>query len=145
LPGEEEEEEVPMRSRLVLVLAPLLAVTAAVVPNLRGSGRVVTGHGEQLLARYSDYNLHLAFARSALDALPRVRVRIRGPRDELVYEGVSSEPALFARVPRGTYRVTAEHAGRTETRTIAVDDGTAPSLHLFDWRDAPAAQASAGR
>jgi hypothetical protein len=134
-----------MRSRLVLVLAPLLAVTAAVIPNLRGSGPVVTGHGEQLMSRYRDYNLHLAFARSALEALPRVRVRIRGPRGELVYEGVFREAELFARVPRGTYRVTAEHAGRVETRAIAVDDSAAPSLQLFDWRDAPAAQASAGR
>ena len=66
---------------------------------------------------------------------PRVRVRIVGA-EGVVYDGVSAEPMLFARLPRGVYRVTAEHAGRAETQAVAVDDTAAPLLHLFDWKDA---------
>jgi hypothetical protein len=125
-----------MSSRLVLVLAMLLGAVVAVIPRFDGhEGRIATGDGEQLMQRYRDYNLHLAFARPAPESHPGVRVRIVGARG-VVYEGVSAEPMLFARLPRGVYRVTAEHAGRAETQAVAVDDTAAPALHLFDWKDA---------
>jgi hypothetical protein len=124
-----------MSSRLVLVLAVLLGVTVAAIPKIAGlEGRIATGAGEGLMQRYRDYNLHLAFAPPAVESYPSpVRVRIVGPKG-LVYEGVSDEPMLFARLPRGVYQVTAEHAGRAETQALAVGDSVRPSLHLFDWR-----------
>ena len=126
-----------MSSRLVLVLAVLLGAMVVAVPELDGhKGRVAIGDGERLLPRYRDYNLHLAFARHAPDSHPDVRVRIVGAHG-VVYEGVSAEPMLFARLPRGVYRVTAERGGRAETQAVAVDDTAAPSLHLFDWKEAP--------
>jgi len=123
-----------MSSRLVLVLAIMLGAMVAAVPGLDGGNHRIATGDEALMQRYRDYNVHLAFARSALEWHPRVRVRIVG-HDGVVYDGVSAEPMLFARLPRGVYRVTAEHAGRAETQAVTVDDTAAPSLHLFDWKD----------
>jgi hypothetical protein len=123
-----------MSSRLVLVLAVLLCAIVAAVPVDRWNDRIAIGD-QGLMQRYGDYNLHLTFARSALAWHPHVRVRIFGP-EGLVYDVVSAEPMLFARLPRGVYRVTAEHAGKAETQAVAVDDTAAPALHLFDWKDA---------
>ena len=140
-----------MSSRLVLVLAVLLGA-AAIASGLEFGVRTGASDArerQRMMREYGEYNLHLAFAQSSGRSLPDVKVKILGPEDEVVYEGAAGGPMLFARLPRGEYQVTAEHAGMAQTQAIAVGGAGGQTLHYFYW-DAPArgawtASASAGR
>jgi hypothetical protein len=116
-----------------------LAVTLAGAPALATtefdvlSGAIGLDEREQMMKRYDDYNLHLAFARANGEFLADVNVTIEDARGETVFEGVSDGPLFFAALPRGNYRVTAEYDGRAITRSLNVHRQSAP-MRYFHWR-----------
>ena len=96
------------------------------------SGGVALEEREQMMQRYRDYNLHLAFAEQNGQFLAGVRVTVRDAGGNVVVSSVSEGPFLFASVTPGTYTVAAEFRGETKTRMIQVGQGAAP-LQYFRW------------
>jgi hypothetical protein len=101
------------------------------------SGGVAQEEREQMMQRYRDYNLHLAFAEPNGQYLVGVKVTVRDAGGNVVVGGVSDGPLLFASLPPGAYRVTAEFAGKPMTRTVQVGLGAAP-MHYFRWDEVSA-------
>lgn len=118
---------------LVAIVSALSAPAAASQDVHVVSGAVGLDEREEMMKMYDDFNLHLAFARRNGEFLADVRVTIEDARGETVYEGVADGPLLFAALPRGNYRVTAEYDGEAITRSLNVHAQSAP-LRYFHWR-----------
>jgi hypothetical protein len=97
------------------------------------SGAVGIDERERMMQQYSDYNLHLAFARMNGEFLADVKVTIQDARGDTVDEGVADGPLFFAALPTGNYRVTAEFDGESITRSLNVHRQAAP-MRYFHWR-----------
>ena len=61
-----------------------------------------------------------------------VRVLIKDANDKMVVNVTSDGAFLLARLPAGTYRVTAEHHGLSESRTIKIDPRKNQRT-VFEW------------
>jgi len=64
--------------------------------------------------------------------LANVDVTIRTPSGRVLLSTRSEGPYLLATLPDGLYRISAEHAGRTETRSVNVEHGRHQMI-VFDW------------
>jgi hypothetical protein len=94
---------------------------------------------------YGDYNLHVAFAEKSGAFLADVEVTIRDAKSNVVWQGISEGPMLFARLPSGRYSVAAQFNGETKRREVNVG-GRPGKMHYVHWdlADLPE-RASAGR
>lgn len=121
--------------RNILVAASMLAfgagASAQAAQAAQGSGSVdyISG-GVSLDARHAmmgqvgPYNLHLEFAAAPEgEYLSDVDVNVANARGESVLQTRTTGPWLFARLPAGTYSVTAKAAGATRTQQITVGGG----------------------
>jgi len=85
------------------------------------SGGVGASEQEELERVKSDYNLRLLFAVSGSGAfLAKVSVTIADDSGQVVLEAVSDGPYLYAKLPAGIYRVSADNAGKVQTRSVSV-------------------------
>ena len=99
--------------------------SAAAQPAAQGDVSYVSGGvGEeqqqrmQSLAR-EGYTLKLVFAEQGTGAyVADVRVVVNDASGRTVLDAVANGPAFFAKLPDGDYRVTLEHRGQRETRTL---------------------------
>jgi hypothetical protein len=85
------------------------------------SGGVGVSERQALDQVKSQYNLHLLFAYSKSGAfLAGVRVRIAKASGAEVLDAVSAGPYFYARLPAGHYRVSADNAGKVQTKSVTV-------------------------
>jgi hypothetical protein len=83
-------------------------------------------------AKDHGYNVKLLFTLNAGNYLADVDVTVKNQRGETLVRDVSDGPYLFAKMPSGSYTVTATHGGKTETRRINVGSGGMRTAH-FRW------------
>lgn len=102
------------------------AATAESVPAAGNVSFVSGGVGadalERLEAREKEFNLKLVFTLSEGNYLADVGVRVADAAGKTVIEHVADGPIFMAKLPRGTYTVSATYDGRTQTRKIAVGE-----------------------
>ncbi|SFN87780.1 hypothetical protein SAMN05660284_02431 [Formivibrio citricus] len=79
-----------------------------------------------------DYNFHLTFARpKSGEFLADVKVTVETVKKEKVLEVVSEGPYLFAKLPAGTYKVTAEFEGKSQTKTTTIRKNRSSDLVYY--------------
>jgi hypothetical protein len=117
-------------------LAP--AVNAANDEVVQGSGGVAHVSGgvgltsiERLNAISRDFNLKLVFAMASGNYVDGVTVTIANSAGRTLVDAASDGPWFLARLPAGTYQVTATFAGKTEKRSVTVG---AEKLTTADFR-----------
>lgn len=117
--------------RNILLAASLLAFGAgASAQAAQGGGVDYISGGVSLDARHAmlgqvgPYNLHLEFAAAPEgEYLSDVDVSVVDARGHNVLQTRTNGPWLFARLPAGTYSVTAKAAGATRTQQVTVGGG----------------------
>jgi hypothetical protein len=147
-------EMVPMpRIAASIAVAALLAVQAAplafaqmqmqappfqIQPQTQGnityvSGGIADDWQRLMESQRGQYNLHLIFAQTGTGAFfANLPVQITDARGQTVLNAVSQGPMFWARMPPGTYRVSATESGRTITKTAYVPARGAANLD-FRW------------
>lgn len=131
--------------KLGIPLAALIATGAALAQS---SGQPLTGgvgleERERMMQRYGDYTMHLGFAEVGGPYVADVAVTVQDESGKVVLSSVADGPFLFAKLPPGSYRVTADFGGRAQTRTIRVGTHAGP-IHYFRWGGGSEASVSAG-
>jgi hypothetical protein len=116
---------------VLLAAATGMAQAAGSGPAQVISGAVGLEEREAMLQNYRDYNLHLGFARPDGAFLSDVLVRIRDNSGNVVYEGKTDGPLLFAQLPPGNYSVTAEYEGKSVSQTAQVRDSVGPIRYFY--------------
>ena len=128
-------------SRVAYVAAALCAgwlagaTVQAAEPTYLSGG---IGDDDPLLALTGDYNLQLVFAtQGSGEYLADVKVALVDARDRVVLETVSPGPLFYVSLPAGTYRVTAEFAGKPVRKSVTLGERR-QSVHFY-WpgSDAP--------
>lgn len=98
------------------------------LPPLQTSGSVsyITGgigldESAAMKTAEKDFALSLLFAQSKRgEYLSGVKVSIKDKAGKTVLETVSDGPMLLARLPAGTYKISAEHEGKVMVKTVRV-------------------------
>ena len=108
-----------------MVAALLAAVAMQSFAAERGSVPVVSGGvGEdsvaRLQAREKEFNLKLVFALVEGNYLADVGVTISNAAGRRLVQHVTDGPIFMARLPAGTYVVTASYNGNAQTRTVTL-------------------------
>jgi hypothetical protein len=80
-----------------------------------------------------DFNLKLIFAATSGPYIADVRVEIKDKSGTKLVDMSSDGPWFFARLPEGQYRVTLDHAGKKEEKTV--NAGTSLQTLNFVWKD----------
>ncbi len=119
----------PAALLLASVLASgALAATGSV--EVKSDG-VTLESREAMMATARDYNLHLGFVQADGSFLANVEVAIQDAKGGAVWSGMAAGPLLFARLPAGSYVVTATADGRTLKRTVKTAGGGA--VNYLRW------------
>lgn len=79
-----------------------------------------------------DFNLKLVFAEPSRPYIADVRVEIKDKSGTKLVDTSSDGPWFFARLPEGQYRVTVNHAGKKEEKTV--DAGLRLQTLTFLWQ-----------
>jgi hypothetical protein len=87
------------------------------------SGGVAEDSRDRMNSMARDFNLKLVFTLNEGNYLASVPVRITDSRGRVVVEDVSEGPFFMAKLPAGTYTVTATNDGKTQTRRVQVGNG----------------------
>lgn len=92
-----------------------------------GVSYVVGGIGiasqDRLKAIEKEFNLKLVFSLIEGNYVADVAVTIKDAGGKTVIEHVADGPFFMAKLPAGTYAVSAVYEGKTQTRKVAVRDG----------------------
>ena len=88
-------------------------------------------------AKAHGYNMQLLFTLNAGNYVTDVDVEVKNERGETVVRDVADGPYFLAKVPPGSYSVTATYEGESETRKISVGDRGMRVAH-FRWPADPA-------
>lgn len=121
-----------MKKQLAATLFLLAATGGAWAQDVKVvSGAVSLEDRSAMMAEYGQYNLHMAFARTNGEFLADVRYVIRNRAGNVVYEGRSEGPFVFAKLPSGSYDVTVESDGRVQKRRLSTG-GSQPMVY-FRW------------
>ena len=141
-------------SSAALVLAVCLAPAAAfaqangpapagpAVHQQNGISYVNGGVGQEeqsaMRAQRSDYNLQLTFATSQTGAFRSdVQLDIADAKGSNLLSVANTGPMFFARLPPGTYRISAAAEGKTFTRTVRLGANGAKEMTLHWENDSP--------
>lgn len=117
------------------------AGTAAAPSNVSFvSGGVGIDSEEQLKAREREFNLKLVFTLVEGNYLADVGVRVTDAAGKMVIEHVADGPFFLAKLPAGTYTVTAAYNGKTQTRKVKV--GERLHTEYLRWPSDPARDAT---
>jgi len=110
-----------------------------------GSVSYVTGgigldESSAIKAAEKDFSLSLLFAQSKRgEYLADIKVNITDKAGKTVLEAVSDGPFLLAKLPAGTYKVSADHEGTVIAKTVRVE-AKGVTHASFVWQ--PAAKAT---
>jgi hypothetical protein len=91
-----------------------------------GSTSFVTGgvgldESTAMKAAQKDYALSLLFVQTERgEYLSDVKVSIKDKSGDIVLETVADGPMLLAKLPPGAYRISAEHNGKTLSKTVEI-------------------------
>ena len=117
-----------------IVLACALAALAHLAP-VQAQEYITGGVGfeqrEEMKAQRGQYNLLLTFADRDGELRAGVAVTVRDRAGNTVLEVPDAGPMVYAKLPPGTYRVTASTDGMERVRTATV--GRAPREIYFHW------------
>ncbi|MCW5604613.1 MAG: hypothetical protein KIT18_08725 [Burkholderiales bacterium] len=86
------------------------------------SGGIGIDSQERLQAREQEFNLKLVFTLVEGNYLADVAVSVKGADGRTLIEHVANGPFFLARLPAGTYAVTAVHEGKPQVRKVTVSD-----------------------
>jgi hypothetical protein len=118
-----------------LLMAPAGAGSEEVVQTAGGvsyvSGGVGTDSIDRLRSLAKDFNLKLVFALKSGDYVSDVKVTIGDAAGKTLLDTASEGPWFLAKLPAGSYRISATLAGNTVKRNIALD---AAKLKVIDFR-----------
>jgi len=130
------------RTLAAIVLAACLtpaAVLAAVIPQQQNGITYVNGGvGEEeqdaMKAQRADYNLLLTFATQQSGAYRSgVQLDVMDAKGTNLLSVPNTGPMFFAKLPPGTYRISAAADGKTFKRTVKV--GSAPKEVILHWEN----------
>ena len=107
------------------------------------SGGVGTDALERLKAREKEFNLKLVFTLSEGNYLADIGVRVADAAGKTVIEHVADGPIFMAKLPAGTYAVTATYEGKTRSRKVRVGKGL--NTEYFRWPSDPNADVTLTR
>jgi hypothetical protein len=133
-------------ARTALVLATLFstavasqAAQAAPTPKQQnGIGYVNGGVGQEeqsaMRAQRADYNLLLTFATKESGAFRSdVQLDIMDAKGTTLLSAANSGPMFYAKLPAGTYRISAAAEGKVFKRSVKI--GTAPKEMTLHWEN----------
>ncbi len=96
------------------------------------SGGVGDDEEGEMQRMAKDFNLRMQFALQKTGAyLSGVRVSVVDRKGNTLLETVSNGPCLFAKVPKGTYNITADYKGAVQKKAATVGAKTSVNLPLF--------------
>ncbi|WP_377705148.1 carboxypeptidase regulatory-like domain-containing protein [Pseudoduganella sp. UC29_71] len=95
------------------------------------SGGVGSEQREDMQAQRGHYNLLLTFADRDGELRAGVALTVRDRKGNTVLELPDAGPMVYAKLPPGSYRITASTGGREQVRTATV--GNSPRELYFHW------------
>ncbi len=128
--------------KLVLAFALLVSTVAAhaqeAMPPQTQNGITFTSGGigsegrDALRQVQGSYNLRLMFAvQGSGDYLSDVKVKVMDQHGATLVDATADGPYFLAQLKPGTYKITADSAGKTQTRSVTIDKGVAAAS--FYW------------
>jgi hypothetical protein len=129
-------------ARAALVVAACLASHAALAAptpkQQNGISYLNGGVGEEeqsiMRAQRTEYNLLLTFATKQSGAYRSdVQLDIMDTKGNTLLSAANSGPMLYARLPAGTYRISAAAEGKVFKRSVRI--GTAPKEMTLHWEN----------
>ena len=99
------------------------------------SGGVGIDSEQQIKAREKEFNLKLVFTLVEGNYLADVGVRVTDSAGKTVIETVAEGPFFLAKLPSGTYTVSATYNGKAQTRKVTV--GTRLQTAYLRWPSNP--------
>jgi opacity protein-like surface antigen len=123
---------------LTACLTPAAVLAAPTQKQQNGITYVNGGVGEEeqaaMKAQRADYNLLLTFATKQSGAYRSdVQLDISDAKGANLVTAANTGPMFFAKLPSGTYRVSAAAEGKTFKRTVKV--GSAPKEIVLHWEN----------
>jgi hypothetical protein len=123
---------------LTACLTPAAVLAAPTQKQQNGITYVNGGVGEEeqaaMKAQRADYNLLLTFATKQSGAYRSdVQLDISDAKGANLVTAANTGPMFFAKLPPGTYRVSAAAEGKTFKRTVKV--GNAPKEIVLHWEN----------
>jgi opacity protein-like surface antigen len=123
---------------LAACLTPAVVLAAPTPKQQNGITYVNGGVGEEeqaaMKAQRADYNLLLTFATKQSGAYRSdVQLDISDAKGANLVTAANTGPMFFAKLPPGTYRVSAAAEGKTFKRTVKV--GSAPKEIVLHWEN----------
>lgn len=100
------------------------------------SGGIGMDSAERLKAREKEFNLKLVFTLVEGNYMSDVGVTIKNAAGKAVIEHVADGPFFMAKLPAGTYSVSAVHEGKAQTRKVSVRDGRLRTEYMR-WPSTP--------
>lgn len=95
------------------------------------SGGIGLDSQERLKAREKEFNLKLVFTLTEGNYLSDVEVKLADTKGKTLVEHVADGPFFLAKLPAGSYEVSATYAGKTQTRKVKL--GTGLRTEYFRW------------
>jgi hypothetical protein len=102
------------------------------------SGGIGEGAQAQLLAREKEFNLKLVFTLIEGNYVSNVGVDVKDASGRTVISHVTEGPFFLARLPAGTYSLTAAYEGQSQARNVTVVTGHLRTEYLR-WKSNPRA------
>lgn len=123
---------------LAACLTPAAVLAAPTQKQQNGITYVNGGVGEEeqaaMKAQRADYNLLLTFATKQSGAYRSdVQLDISDAKGANLVTAANTGPMFFAKLPPGTYRISAAAEGKTFKRTVKV--GNAPKEIVLHWEN----------
>ena len=123
---------------LAACLTPTVVLAAPTQKQQNGITYVNGGVGEEeqaaMKAQRADYNLLLTFATKQSGAYRSdVQLDIMDAKGANLVTAANTGPMFFAKLPPGTYRISAAAEGKTFKRTVKV--GNAPKEIVLHWEN----------
>ena len=123
---------------LAACLSPVATLAAVTPKQQNGITYINGGVGEEeqgaMKAQRADYNLLLTFATQQSGAYRSdVQLDIMDAKGAALVSAANTGPMFFAKLPPGTYRISAAAEGKTFKRTVKV--GNAPKELVLHWEN----------
>jgi hypothetical protein len=113
----------------IALLTLVVTAGAADVPHI--SGGIGSGERDELRTKEREYNLKIITAMKSGDYRSGVQIVIESSTKERMLETTMAGPILLAKLPPGSYTITATASGQTLTQTVAIE---AQGLKQVDFR-----------
>lgn len=97
------------------------------------SGGVTLDERDAMKPMAKNYNLRMGFALNVGNYVADVKVKVQNARGKTVFDVVSDGPWLYANLPAGKYKVTAEYDGQAVTKTASISAKKGASLN-YVWK-----------